>query len=490
MILDMPFGEWLPDRPDFKNALVTADGVVPRAGCYAPLSAMQSTGVAIPSGTVYGALRTDRADRTPVIYCGTASDLYTIVGNTVTASSLGLALGSNPRWSFERFNNLVYATAGGVMYSVASVEAATAFTAASGSPPQAKNIARIGDFLFAGNMSLDIDSSVAPFRIRWSQFNNPGGTWTDDIVTQAGAVDLDPSLGEVTGISGGRYGLACQKEGITRIAYAGGNVVFAKELIDEQHGCVAPASLVRIGGMAFGLGRDGFWQCNGASVQLLSSGRVWDWFLGTADPALIEYTQGGIDWVNRCIWWNFYTTGDTQKNRQLLWSWENNQWSAAKVRADWLFSSSRAGLDVDAAVFSGVMVDSLSTLVDASEYAPGGRIFGGFNGINVVSATGGTQEAVLETGELQPSPGQRVMVQGVRPVAEGDISGFRSSVGVKARLPSEVVVYSTETAPSAHGICAQRKDGRYVRVKTRVEAGSVWNKTSGVQIDYVPGAMA
>ena len=110
MIIDIPFGEWVPDQPDFKNGVTVADGVVPRAGSYGPIASHVATGVALPSGVAIGAFRTDRLDGTPVIYCGTSSDLFTIVGTVVTASGLALALGSGSRWSFERFNNFIFAT--------------------------------------------------------------------------------------------------------------------------------------------------------------------------------------------------------------------------------------------------------------------------------------------------------------------------------------------------------------------------------------------
>ena len=487
MIIDMPFGEWVPDRPDFKNAVAVADGVVPLTGSYGPLASHVATGVTLPSGVVIGALRTDRLDGTPVLYCGTSTDLYTIVGTVVTASGLGLSLGVGARWSFERYNNFIFATAGDVLYYAATVEIAAAFAASPGSPPRVRSIARVQDFLFTGNATLDIDATAAPNRLRWSQFNNPVGTWGDDIATQSGSVDLDPSLGSITSISGGRYGIVCQQDGVSRVAYTGGNVVFSKELIDEQHGCIAPASLVRIGGMTFGMGRSGFWQCNGASLSLISAGRVWDWFLANSDASQVSQTQGAIDWVNRCIWWNFFTPSATQKNRQLIWSWEQNRWTAARVRADWLFSTARSGIDVDAASLAGVFTDNLNLLVDDAQFAPGNRVFGGFAGINVMAATGSPQEAVIETGELQPEPSRRSMVQGIIPIVEGSTSGVLASVGVRPRLPSETVQYSTETTPSSQGLCPQRKDGRYVRARVRIGAGSQWNKISGIQVQFVPG---
>ena len=488
-IVDLPLGEWLPDRPDQKNSLTTAEGCIADAGCYRPVPSMTASGAGI-TGTCAGAFRTSRTTGQPIVAVGTSADLFVIVGGTVTASGLGLSLGINPIWIFERFGPYVFATAGGVTYYLANVDVSTTFVASPGSPPRARAMGRVGDMLMLGNLVQDIDTTFAPYRLRWSAFNNPAGTWTDDIATQSGAVDLDPVYDEITAIAGGRYGLICQKDAVSRIVYTGGSAAFAKELIEEQRGCIAPASLVRVGPFAFALGRDGFWQSNGASVQLLSSGRVWEWFQRNADPSLIPKTQAAVDYRNRCIWWNFFTEGASSRQRQLIWSWEQNRWTAASIAADWLFSARVGGTLVDAVPFGDTIVDSIEDMIDAARFQDGDRVFSGFSGESMQNANGAPVEASWETGELQPVAGYRAMVRGAAPIVEGNAATAAISVGVRLNLTSEAVSYCPESTPGAQGFAPLRKDGRYIRARMRIPAGTAWAKASSVQVDYVQGGRA
>ena len=490
MIVDLPFGEWLPDQPDQKNALVKAEGVIADAGCYRPIPSLATVAAFLPSGTCAGAFRANRTTGQSIVCVGTSDDLYTIVGASVTASGLGLSLGDNPVWIFERFNRYVFATAGGVTYFLGDIDVDAVFVPSTGSPPQARAMGRVGDMLILGNLVQDIDSSFAPYRVRWSAFNNPAGTWTDDIATQSGAVDMDAAYDEVTAIAGGRYGLICQKDAISRIVYTGGSSAFSKELIEEQRGCIAPASVVRVGAFAFGLGRDGFWQSNGATVQLISSGRVWEWFQTNVDPVLVEKTQATVDYRNRCIMWNFFPSGTTTRARQLIWSWDQNKWSAASLAADWLFSSRVSGTLLDTIPFGNTFLDDVEEIVDAPIFSDGDRQFAGFVGTALKIASGPPVEAILETGELQPAPGYRAMVRGIAPIMEGDASTALISTGTRAALASEGVSYGAETSPGPQGFAPQRKDGRYIRARARIPAGTLWSKASALQVDFVQGGRA
>lgn len=487
MIVDLPLGEWLPDQPDQKNALVKAEGVVADAGCYRPIPSLLTVQATLPSGICAGAFKTARAAGDSVVCVGTSSDLFVIVGTTVTASGLALSLGVNPIWVFERFNRFVFATAGGVTYYLPDIASSAVFLPLTGSPPQARAMGRVGDFLILGNLTLDIDASFSPYRIRWSGFNNPAGSWVDDIGTESGAVDMDATYGEVTAIAGGRYGLICQQDAISRIFRSGTAASFSKELIEEDRGCVATASVVRVGAFAFGLGRDGFWQCNGATVQLISSGRVWDWFLANADTALIPKTQATVDYRSRCIIWNFFGQGSASRNRQLIWAWDQNKWTAASITVDWAFARRIPGAVVDSAVEGAVLIDNSLDLVDAARFSEDKEQFAGFVGLNLLVANGPPIEAILETGELQPVPGYRAMVRGVAPIMEGAATGALLSVGVRTSSAGESVMYSPESSPGAQGFAPQRKDGRYLRVAMRIPAGTLWSKASALQVDFVQG---
>ena len=93
-------------------------------------------------------------------------------------------------------------------------------------------------------VSVGLVSSDQFFRVRWSAFNNPQATWGTDIATQMGYVDMPSRFGVVTGLSGGEIGLILQKYAVHAFDYVGGRSAFNARIIDEERGCVSPASIV------------------------------------------------------------------------------------------------------------------------------------------------------------------------------------------------------------------------------------------------------
>ena len=169
MIQDFPLGEWLPDLADYKNpGVVVCDGCYPSSGGYSPFLGPVSTAVSV-TGEVRGARRFERYDGTVVSVVGTDSDLFVIVGATVTASGLALSLGADVIWQFEQFNKQVWAFAyGQTPQYLTDIDTDTTFSAHPGTSPKAASVGRVGDFIVTANMQ-DIDASVQPYRVRWSQ---------------------------------------------------------------------------------------------------------------------------------------------------------------------------------------------------------------------------------------------------------------------------------------------------------------------------------
>ena len=275
---DFQFDQFLPDAPAYNNPGLTAcDNVFAENAAYTPIKAPISLGFSVV-GSVRGAWRVDLAETDSLLIVGTDSDLYILRGGALYPSGLGLALTSEETWSFDQLGRSVYATCTtGGLYRLENVLADNVFAVCPGSPPRAATLDTVGDFLFLGNM-MDIDGTMQPYRVRWSAFNNPTADWVTDIGRQSGYIDMPARYGEVTGIFGNRFDLIFQKHGISRVWYAGGATVFAKEVIEDERGCPAPNSMVRVGGYIYFLASDGFCRTDGSGVEVVSSDRIWSWF--------------------------------------------------------------------------------------------------------------------------------------------------------------------------------------------------------------------
>lgn len=484
MIKEFTLGEWLPEQSDYGNpGLEVCKNVIPSPSGYNPAYALETTAATV-SGTVLGAIGLERSDGTSVVCAGTTSDLYVIVGGTANASSLSLSL-SNGDWiSFAQFDAKVYAsTKNGDTWVLDDIETDTTFAAASGTPPEANALGRVGEFLVAGNLQDIGAEGDQPYRVRWSQFNNPDGTWGTDVATQSDFQDLDAQQGPVTAISGGTFGLIFQKFGISRMDYIGGSSVFRFELYEKNRGAASGHSVVRVGDQAYFLSFDGFFVTDGASTQSISRGRVWEWFLENANQSYIQDVVGTVDWQNRCVVWAF--AGDSARafTDQLRFNWETGRWSHIEQAVDFPVTAAKDGLSLEqvAAIYSNL--DTMTISLDSPVFQPAGRTIKAFSGGALSTFTGASLMATFESGSMQPQKGRRSFVRGVTPLIANESENTICTIGYRDTMTKSYTV-SPASAVGTIGYAPFNVDGRYFRVGMEVPAATTWSDAYGYQVEF------
>lgn len=514
MIVEIPLGEWLPDLADYKNpGVVTCNNCVPTAAGYGPFASpvLSGTTVARPilyaldgegdmltdeesialaeagfvsNGEVRGAKRFERADGTVVTVIGTTQDLFVVVGGVVTPAGLGLSLPDDVYWSFEQFNRQVWASALDVpLQYLADINTDTEFAPHPGIAPKAGNIGRVADFMVTSNMT-DIDDTAQPYRIRWSPFNNPAGDYVTDIATQSSFVDMPQDLGPVVGVYGGSNTVILQKYGVSRLTYTGGTSVFRRDIIERQRGCLSKPSVVSVGDLVYFLSNDGFCRTDGASVQVISSGRVFSWFLENANQGLVQRVQGAVDWGNRCIIWTFVCANNTEYGRQIIYSWEQNRWSTAALAVSWLFETNRQGLSLEQFAEIYPNLDAAPLSLDSAEFRAGNRALAVIIGNDLGDMTGPALPPEWETGDFQPQAGSRVCSQAVYPLIENADENTTIAIGSRATFKGETVDFTPQVPVMSGGFAPIIRDGRFLRARVRIPAGSQWDKASGIQVEF------
>ena len=480
-MMEVRYGPWLPEVTDYKNpGLEECRNAIPSPSGYIPALANVATSTTV-SGTIVGARGLERSDGTSVIIVVTTSDIYTIVATTANASSLSLTLDvSNPA-TIEQFGSEVYATTKEGVWKLDDIESDTTFAAASDTP-YAKAMGTVDDFLVMGNLT-DIDASDAPYRLRWSQFNNPAGDWATDIATQAGAVDLDASQGPIEAISGGTIGFIFQKFGISRIVYNGTASVFDLELYEKDRGCAAPQSVVRVGDRAFFLSFDGFFETDGASVRSISRNRIWQWFVENVDQGLIKHVQGSLDWEKRCVVWAVPTGTTSARTSQLWYNWETESWSHVDVDSDFLVSRSRTGLTLEQVGALYPNIDTMPLSLDSDTFKASGRTMSAFVSGALTTTTGATLEAEFIGGDLQPYVGKRTFVRSVTPLVESETQGTQVALLYRDVMSRSQSATDLETVGPA-GFAAMARDARYFAVRVVMPAGDNWGEAYGYQVEY------
>lgn len=477
-MIEFRFGPWLPDATDYSNpGLEVCKNALPGPGGYQPALG-PSASIADVGDPVLSAKGFERKSGARITVCATAGDLHVIVGGTVTDSGLTLALTAPP--VFEQFGSSVWATEkDGGTWVLADVETDTTFVAVANIMPSARALWRVGDFLFAGNLT-DTDTTDQPYRIRWSPFNNPGGDWETDIGTQSDAVDMPFEYGAVMGGSGWGFGVILQRAAISRISYTGGAGAFSKEIVDRQRGCASSASIVSVGDRVFFLSDDGFFYTDGGPAQSISRGRVWNWFQANVGQTFLEQVKGAVDWPNRCVVWTLPNEDGAIFGR-LYFNWETDQWSYVEGLVDCLFASGKEGLTLEQVAALYPNLDTMTISLDSPLFRAQGRLLAAFVDGNQVTLTGDTLAMEMETGEFQVMPGQRCYVTEVMPL----ITNPDDSTVVELRglvVQNQTYIESGETATGPLGFAPFNFDARYYRVRLAVPAGTLWSDAFGFQI--------
>lgn len=483
--VDIPFGEWLPSAPDYKNpGCLVADNVIPTPGGYGPQAGLVpqnivddgDPGVAL-AGAARGGALFFAGDNTAIVTGATATTLFKIAGGIATVTGSLTSVASGESVDFAQFNNIVVSTTSSrAPYYLDNIETDDTWSLLTGSPPTASYCARVEDFLMLGNIAS------FPNRIQWSAFNSPASAWASDRLTQAGFADLPLVSGAVQRVVGGRYPMVFQERGVSRLEYIGPPVTWRATDIELARGALAPFSVVTVGSITYFLAQDGFWATDGSSFQPIGSQRVNRWFFETVEPGAITQVHAAVDWGAECVVWAFRGLGSNTFNRLIRYSWAENRWSSATVTVSRLLDASSDGLTLEqiGALYDGL--EDVPVSLDDARWKAKFRVLAAF--VDGASTTdlntfaGLPLAAQIETGEFQPIPGNRVFASGARVLGDGAQNWQVASVSY-ANDRSET--YSAYTAPGVAGWSPLRADAQTMRLACRAAAGAEWGKVQGVQ---------
>lgn len=482
----IPFGDWLPDQPDYKNpGLQTAQGVYPSAGGYSPFFGAIGQG-ATTTEPVLGAEMYLDNNSNPQVFGGSSTRLFTLRSGTVTETSGYSAV---ERWAFERFGDFVVAVSieNDPQY-LTSVASDDTWSALPGTPPRAAQVGKVDDFLVFGDLNDNADggSVAAPNRVRWSAKNSPTTDWVTDRGELSGFRDLDPRYGRVTAIVGGRYGLVFQERAIWRMVFVGAPIVFEFEPVSVDRGCIASDSAVTIGTDTFYLSQDGFSVTNGAGAEPIGNNRVNEWFAENVDETVLKFVHGAVNWPARCIIWTFRGSGAQRYNLQVIYNFVLDRWSHATELLDYLVKFKVAGETL------GSLVGTYPTLQDASAFTLGSQewkardlVFGGFiesgAGSEFALFSGDAVAATFLTGETQIAPGSRSEVSGIWPVLETTSAQVMTRVRTRNQQGG-ADTYTPATTRAADGFCPHKVDGWIHAAEVVIPEGTNWDNAQGVII--------
>jgi hypothetical protein len=483
--IKIPFGEWLPDLPDYQNPGVTvAKNVIPAGQSYQSMPSQVIYSNAL-TARCQGAFSTKDADGNTVNFAGDATKLYRMASTAYADVSKvgGYTIGSDEQWYWTRFNSLLLATNINDPIQKFTVNSSTIFADLSVGAPKARYIATSGSFVIAGNTYDAIDGNV-PERIRWCALGDPTD-WTVSAVTQADYEDLDISKGWVMQLVGGEYIVVFQERAITRLDYTGSPGIFQIRQIEGNHGTLIPGSVVRSGNLIFYIGLDGFYVFDGNQSISIGANKVDKTFWAEVDTSYFSRVTATAHPDAQLIVWAIPVTGNTmgRTNRFYIYNYSpnaQNRWTIVDgIDIELIYTSLSEGYTLDSMDAIYPNIDTMLFSLDSRILTGENYILSGFDSNHKqINFTGAAMDAVIETQEFQVFPGNRAEVSVVRPIVDG--SGTVTMQMGTRDIHSESVTYDSVSAVDSIGECQMRSNARYHRARVNITGG--FNDAQGIEI--------
>ena len=480
--MQIPFGEWLPDQPEYLNpGANTANNVYFAAQSYKrfPSLVPYSSNNMGKDSRGAGSFRDN--SNTVFNFVGTNTDIYELDGGSFTSRKGSLTGTNTDFWTFTQFGNYVIASNGvdapqyylmGTSTNFANLSA----IATAGTVPTFRVSGVVRDFLVTGN------HSNASNKIQWSGIN-------DITVWEAGnkqsdSQELPGSGGEIVHITSGEIGYVFRQNQIIRMDYVGGATVFRLSVISPNRGAVYGRTVCQDNRRVFFYADDGFFEVNGDQVIAIGAEKVNRFFDLDLNKAFSDRICAAVDPFNQLALWLYPSKNDTANttgicDKILIYNYATQKWSTADASASTIFSQFVGAYTVELMDIISENLDNINIALDTDFWSGGQLLLGAIDSDYKAAIFSGTEnEGTIETRELELFPGHRSSITNVRPIVDAT-----STVTVKSRerladTPTESSV-STMTDSGDNPV---RESGRYFRFKITTPSGSVWTHAQGVDI--------
>ena len=478
------FGEWLPDQPGVAGALVDAKNVIPQQVGYGPLSTPSewSNAAAETLNSVVAAAAPSEA---VTVFAGGDTKLFKLETNLSLSNiskSGGYTTPSDQKWRFTQFGNRVIAANGGDRLQGYLMGTSTLFADLGAAAPKSRYVTTVRDFVVAG---FNNGATVYPNRVEWCALGDETD-WTPSAATQSDYQDI-PDGGHVKGITGGEFGIVFMDRAVVRMSYVGSPLVFQFDTISRGLGCMEPNSIIQYAGSSFFLSDDGFYVCNGQTVQSISVEKVDRWFFNTVDISQLSTMSAAVDPLKNLVIWCFKTVDQT--TALLIYNFNLSKWSYAEVNVDTIASStaitttSSSGLTLEQLDAYG-SIDTLPASLDSFGYTVTSNLLTGTLGTKIVAFSGSALTANIVTPDLSLNDMPSVMTL-IRPVIDGGSCSVQ--VNSRRRLNQQTDFTGSTYSSNTDNRIGLRSAGTYHRVKA-IPTG-VWSSAVGLDVTIIPQGM-
>jgi hypothetical protein len=468
------WGPYTPDlAPHLNDGLTAISNAYPRGNGYAPVGAFTAVTPALPADCL-GAGSFVSPQGISVIIAGTATNLYRGFAGSWLSLSAGYSLQDGQRWRFAQFGGLAIATSGAD--AMQKIDLETGIVAPlGGSPPTARMLAGVADFLVAGVVNGAVN------KVRWSGINN-AEFWT--IGARQSDEQTLPDGGSVNGIIGGEYGLILQRGCVRRMSYVGGNTIFRFDKIASTLGCVTVHSVAQHGDRGFWLSDNGFMMSVAGQITPIGFEKVDRTFLAQYDVRSWPSMSAAIDQATSTVCWSM-------ADKCWIYNWVLEKWSIIDLAAQIVFPGFTPTLSIDE---QDSTVGSLDDNIDGSGLLSfdDPRFKGGDPRFYVISSartlgtlSGTNMAASFTTADREVVSEADTRVKSCRPMTDA-VAGLTLTLKTKQRL-GDTPTTTTTSSLQTTGEMPIRARGRFVRASMAHAAASAWSYSQGCDFRAMRG---
>ena len=475
--MQVPFGEWLPDQPEhLKQGANVATNVYHAMGSYKrfPSLVSYSTNTTVTNARGAGSFR-DNSNNI-FNFVATNSNIYQLASGTFTSRKSGLSGTNTDFVTFTQFGNYVIASNGVDAPQYYLMGTSTNFANLStivtaGSLPTFRVSGVVRDFFITGNHTNNTN------RIQWSGINDLA-TWSGK---QSDFQDLPGSGGQIVAITSGEIGYVFRQNQIIRMDYVGGAVVFRLSVISPNRGAVYGQTVCQDNRQVFFYSDDGFYQLSGDSISPIGAEKVNRFFDLDLNKAYTDRIKAATDPFNQLAMWAYPSKDSAASggicDKIIIYNYATKKWSLAEAQTSVIFPQFVGAFTVELMDIISQNLENINAALD-TDYWNGGQMFLGAINEDFKAAifSGNSNVCEIETAELEPFPGLRANITGVRPIVDGN-----STLTVKTReRVADNETESTSVTQNASGLNPVRKSGRYIRANIKVPSGTTFTHAQGV----------
>jgi hypothetical protein len=472
-ISKVTFTEWLPDQPGVVGALTNAQNVFPKAVGYGAFPEEEDYSLAASETLNSVTAGIDASGNTKVI-AGGSTKLFLLDSSDLSLNNVsGTTYNSTTRWKFVQFGDYLIAASGQDRLQYAELSSTISFQDLDASAPTASLVTVVRDFVVAGN------TNTAGNQVVWSGLNNPN-TWANTAITQSDN-QIIPDGGEVRGITGGEFGLILLEKSIVRMSYVGSPIIFQFDNIARNLGCYESNSVAQWQGVTYWLADDGFYACNGESIEAIGAEKVNRFFFDTLQESVIQTMSAAVDPFRALIIWGYPTIDNNY--RLLTYHIPTKRWAYVDTDVNGISEMATPGITLEGLDAFSASLDALQTSLDSRQWQGGKLLVAGVEADKIITFTGPSKAGLITSADLETGTNMS-MVTLVKPIVDNG----SASVAVDSRFNlAEAVAFGAAIASDSENRVGFRSLGRYHRVQ--VNPSGNWTTAIGFEVDIQQAGM-